>query len=425
MTRLLTCLLITLLTSCTLPGVRSQAVSRVSPPLKPVGTYSLRGDPNFSPNQLPGEMKLWHTRLWDGIRYVNDSDSSFNPEELAASGDLPALGRKFNNYITTLITSLRVTKDLALLDEIDRLMEIARTQLADYDGDGFRNWRYLDEDGDAEYYGNDYYTMEEILAHSVVAAAAAALHENAAFNERYREHAIFWEDYLKNDFEAKWRKRNDVPFGFPFLVRNLMHPYVEFIRYHLYMYDLTGDAAYYSEAERMARDVTQQVRKVYTAGGPAYVWDQRFLPEAERSDAAGCQPFSYLRLTFQTFQDLALEGFSIFDDTFMQYVSTAMTSLVMKDSYRSFAKDICGGMFQAGLKPSSFDDGITFHFVNYPYAVVGKWDATGKLERAVRRAYNEVDLDDSYYPMGRANLSAEMLFLLANKPDGRRESAKR
>ncbi len=370
-------------------------------------------------------MKLWHTRLWDGIRYVNDSDSSFNPEELAASGDLPAIGRKFNNYITTLITALRVTKDLALLDEIDRLMEIARTQLADYDGDGFRNWRYLDEDGDAEYYGNDYYTMEEILAHSVVAAAAAALYENAAFNERYREHAIFWEDYLKNDFEAKWRKRNGVPFGFPFLVRNLMHPYVEFIRYHLYMYDLTGDAAYYSEAERMAREVTQQVRKVYTAGGPAYVWDQRFLPEAERSDAVGCQPFAYLRLTFQTFQDLALEGFSIFDDTFMQYIATAMTSLVMKDSYRSFAGDICGGRFQAGLRPSGRDDGITFHFVNYPYAVVGKWDATGKLERAVRRAYNEVDLDDNYYTMGRANLSAEMLFLLANNPDGRRESAKR
>ena len=108
----------------------------------------------------------------------------------------------------------------------------------------------------------------------------------------------------------------------------------------------------------------------------------------------------------------------------MQYVSTAMTSLVMKDSYRSFAGDICGGRFLAGLRPSGREDGITFHFANYPYAVVGKWDATGKLERAVRRAYNEVDLDDKYYPMGRANLSAEMLFLLANNPDGKRNPAR-
>lgn len=417
--RVLTCLLALLLTSCSLPGVKSQAVSRVSPPLRPVGTYSLKGDPNFSPNQLPSEMRLWHTRFWDGVRYINDSKGDFNPEAMASSGDLNAIGRKLNNYITTLLTTLRVTKDLAILDEVDRLMELARAQLKDYNGDGFRNWRYLAEDGDDSFYGDDEFTMEEILTHSVVAAAAAALNENAAFDSRYREHATFWKDYLKNDFEAKWRERNEVPFGFPFLTRNLMHPYVQFIRYHLYMYELTGEAAYYSEAERMAREVPQQVRRVYTSGGPAYVWDQRFLPEAERDEALSCQPFVYLRLTFQAFQDLALEGFSIFDTTFMQYVATAMTSLVMKDSYRSFASDICGGMYQAGLKPSSFDNGITFHFVNYPYAMIGKWDATGKLERAVRRAYNEVDLDDGYYTLGRANLSAIMLFLLANNPDAR------
>ncbi len=419
-TRVLTCLFAFLLTSCTLPGVSSQAVSRVSPPLKPVGTYSLKGDPNFDPNQLPGEMKLWHTRLWYGVRYVNDHDSDFDPETLAASGDLNALGRKFSNYVTTLLTALRVTKDLALLDEVDRLMEIARTQLADYNADGFRNWRYLAESGDRTYYNDDYHVMEEILTHSVVAAAAAALHENAAFSERYREHAIFWEDYLKNDFEAKWRERNDVRSGFPFLTRDLMHPYVEFIRYHLYMYELTSETGYLSEAERMAAEVTQQVKRVYTTGGPAYVWDQRFLPAADGAGSLACQPFVYLRLTFQAFQDLAMEGMSVFDDTFMQYVATSMTSLVMRDSYRSFTKDICGGTYQAGIKPSSGDGGITFHFVNYPYAVVGKWDATGRLERAVRRAYAEVDLDDNFYPVGRANLAAEMLFLLANNPDGQR-----
>ena len=65
--RLLAFLAVLLLTGCTLPAAQSQAVSRVSPPLQPVGLYSLRADPGFDPNQLPGEMQLWHTRLWEGI----------------------------------------------------------------------------------------------------------------------------------------------------------------------------------------------------------------------------------------------------------------------------------------------------------------------------------------------------------------------
>ena len=416
--------LLALLTGCTLPGAQSQAVSRVSPPLAPVGLYSLRGDPAFDPNRLPGELRLWHTRLWDGIDYVNNYDSRINPQTLAATGDLYALGRSFNTYVTTLLNALRVTKDPALLGEVDRLLEIARAQLADYNGDGFLNWRYLNEGAaNDDLYGDDYHIMDDILAHSLIAAAAGALRENAALDNRYAEHADFWQDYLQNHFEAKWRRRNDVSSGFPFLSRDLMHPYVQFIRYHYYMGKLTGDEAYLAEAERMAGKVTEQVRQVYTAGGPAYVWNQRFLPEGD-GERLTCQPFVYLQLTFQAFEDLALEGFSIFDDAFMQRVATSMTALVVEDGYRRFAKDICGGTYQAGFIPfSSGDGGITYHFVNMPYAEIGKWDATGQLRRNVERAYNEVDLDDFYYPRSRMNLSAAMLFLLANNPDAQRVAA--
>lgn len=425
MIRVLACLLVFLLTSCTLPGARSQAVSRISPPLKPVGTYGLRGDPNFSPTQLPGEMRLWHTRLWDGIDYLNDFGGNLSAETLATSGDLYSLGRSFNNYVTTLLNALRVTKDLALLDEVDRLLELTRRDLVDHNGDGFLDWRYLNTSGDEggqNYYGDDFHVMDDMLTHSLIATAAAALKENAEFDRRYAEHAAFWTDYLQNNFEAKWRQRNEVAFGFPFLSRDLMHPYVQFIRYHYYMYQLTGNAAYYSEAERMAAQVTRQVRKVYTTGGPGYVWNQRFLPEGD-GDVLMCQPFVYLKLTFQAFQDMALEGFSVFDDTFMQHVATSMTALVMDDGYRSFATDICGGTYQAGFYPAQGDGGVTFHFVNQPYAEIGKWDATGRLKRAVERAYREVDLDDQANPRGRANLSATMLLLLANDPDGQRTAA--
>ena len=74
-------------------------------------------------------------------------------------------------------------------------------------------------------------------------------------------------------------------------------------------------------------------------------------------------------------------------------------------------------MFQAGFFPSTGDNGVIYHFMNFPFAEVGKWDATGKLERTVKRAYNEVDLEDDHFPRGQANLSATMLFLLAADPD--------
>jgi len=42
--------------------------------------------------------------------------------------------------LTALLTLFRVTGDIELLEEIDRLMEIAKGRLNDSDGDGFRNW---------------------------------------------------------------------------------------------------------------------------------------------------------------------------------------------------------------------------------------------------------------------------------------------
>ena len=403
--------------ACTLPGVRSQAISRVSPPLGPVGVYDLEGDPNFTPSQLTPEMQEWHSRLLEGITRVNTFNPKVTPNTIALSGDSYAVARNLNVYVTSLLTSLRVTGDLAFLDEADRLMELARSKLADYNGDGFMNWRYLNPSNPG-IYGDDYGEMDEILAHSLVAAVAAALQANEAFNPRYGEHAAFWLDYLQNDFEAKWRQRNDKPEGLPVLNFGLTHPYVQFIRYHHYMYQLTGDKAYEDEAERRAKLVLKQVREVFTPGGPGYVWDQRFLPESD-AGALACQPLIYLQYTFQAFQDLAVEGMTVFDTEFMQRVATTMTELVMLDGYKRMAPDICGGSFQRGLLSKASAPGIPYHYVNFPYATIGKWDATGKLEQAVRDAYDDIDFDDLHYTFAPVNLPAEMLFLLANNPDSR------
>jgi hypothetical protein len=131
----------------------------------------------------------------------------------------------------------------------------------------------------------------------------------------------------------------------------------------------------------------------------------------------GCQPFIYLQYTFQAFQDLALEGVPPFsNEAFMKRVATAMTELVMDDGYETFAKDICGGVFQGGLSPTSGDRGVTSHFVNYPFGVVGKWDANGKIERTVRDAFDDVEFDVNN--PSEVNLSAIMLLILAGSPDG-------
>jgi hypothetical protein len=62
---------------------------------------------------------------------------------MAASGDLYTLGRGLNDYVTALLSAPRATGDLKFLDEVDRLLEIARGRLADANGDGFLDWRWL------------------------------------------------------------------------------------------------------------------------------------------------------------------------------------------------------------------------------------------------------------------------------------------
>lgn len=361
-------------------------------------------------------MQLWHSRLLEGIGGINASNGILKPDTLALSGDLYNFGRHLNVYLTSLITALRVTGDLTLLDEADRIMEVARTKLADYNGDGFLNWRYLNPREEGDYFGDDYHVMDEVLTHSMVASVAAALKANEAFNPRYAEHAAFWTDYLQNQFEAKWRRRNEVSSGFPFMSRDLTHPYIQFIRYHHYMYSLTGDAAYAEEAQRRAQNVTLQVREVFTPAGPAYVWDQRFFPDKNGSPI-GCQPFVYLQYTFQGFQDLAFEGVSPFSTQFMQRAATAMTALVMDDGYASFAPNICGGVFQKGLYSTTSRRGREDQFLNYPFGVIGKWDASGKIEATVRAAYDGSEINP--VTPTEINLSAIMLLLLANDPDAR------
>ncbi len=330
----------------------------------------------------------WHKRLLATIsnpRFHPDLD----PKKLAAYGDLFRLGRQLNEYMTGLILAYRKTGNPVIAKQIDTILNIAKSKLRDTNGDGYQNWTYqADFNAEARlYYGRDDHRMDEMLTHSMVASAAYTLKQAG-----YSSSAAFWTDYLRNDFEAKWRKRNNKPTGFPFLDHKLMHPSTSFIRYHLYMYKLTGKSEYYDEAKRLAGLVKDTMR--LSDGG--YVWSHF------RGTMYGCQPMVYVRFTTQALADLATADPNLFDATFMKRVAHTMAYKALKDiDGTKLAGNSCG---------TGGTYGSVRTFSQSPYAQLVPWDGSGRLETATERAYAVVERENLASPKS-SNTPAIMVFL--------------
>lgn len=365
-------------------------------------------DPEFPP-LADDSLETWNSRLAATItnpkygiiydsQYGYESNGWMDPVKQANSGDLYVLGRNFNQYATGLILAYRKSGDPAPMRQLDLLMGLIRETLGDPNGDGYLNWRYLHYGSDSSSspsIGDDYHEMDEILTHSVVAAVAYALKQAG-----YSSSASFWTDYLQNDFEAKWRKRKNKPSGFPFLTKSLMHPYVQWIRYHLYMGKLTGDGSYTREATRMAGVVRGNMRLTSTAGGPGYEWGH--FVQLGGSESLGCQPMVYVRYTTQALADLATQDSRLFDTTFMQRVANTMAYKAWKTTDGSqLANDVCGGGSHGSLYYSS----------SHPYTVLAAWDQSGRLEEISIRAYYATERNRESSPR-TYNLPAVMVFTL-------------
>jgi len=315
---------------------------------------------------------------------------ALDPKLLAASGDLYKLGRHFNNYVTTIILAYRETGDRDLVRQLDAVMNIAKGKLRDTNGDGYKNWRYLHSGADSTsqpFYGTDLHVMDEMMTHSMVAAAAYTL-KQAGFSSS----AAFWTGYLKNDFEAKWRKRNKKSSGFPFINHFLMHPTTQFVRYNFYMYKLTGQSSYYSEAKRLAGTVKNTMR----SSGSGYVWAHQV------SRKSGCQPTVYVQYTTQALADLASGGSGLFDTTFMKRVANTMAYKVLKSTDgTSMAANVCGS--------SSY--GSIYTFAQMPYAQLAPWDGSNRLKSTAERVYAATERRTMESPK-TANIAAQMVFTL-------------
>ncbi len=354
--------------------------------------FTLVGNPNFSASQLPSEMQTWYNRLWQAI---NNSSQYPNANSAASSGDLYYLGRKLHAHMMGLIAAFRATGDLKLVAEIDRLMELARTQLQDWDGDGWISWRWL-YDPSSAYYGNDTHQMDEILTHSMVAEVAYVLKSNAQFNSTYGTHAQFWQDYLVHTWIPKWQARGGVE-------KNLTYPYAAFMKFYYYLYKLTGDSSYLTEATRRANVLYGMMVEGQGSRGPLFTWDHR-VPNL--GDAAwGCAPTVYSVLTVMSMEDMALEGFGNWaSDSYMAHYAGTFRDNVVTYGTTQLAGTLCGG-----------DGG------NYQYEEIGKyangaapglaaWDTTGVLQSFNVDVYNSVE--GSATPK-RIYIPAYMLLTLA------------
>jgi hypothetical protein len=370
---------------------------------------TLRIDPAFNEERLSTEAHLWYRRFWEGLRNPHQYPDATT---LAQSNNTYSYGRSLNTHITTILQMLRVTGDQRLLDEVDRLTELMRSQLKDrsiltkggstYQSDGYLNWQWH-YTSDAKYSGTDVHVMDEMLTHSLVASYAYAFYLNRDLDPRYAERARFWTTYLKNHFEAKWRKRNKIPTGFPFLEKKLTHPYIQWIRYHFYMARLTGEKAYENEALRMSGILKEQIKAVSTPVGTGSMWDHAMTVLGARS--YGAQPTHYARYTVQAAADLADEKFSIFGQAgYMERMAVTLTNYVMGGNRNIYAEKIDG----SGTGGESLD-----RFAISPWAMLGRWDKTGKLKIETERVYRQIELLPEK-PL-RIYLPAGMVFSLMNQ----------
>jgi hypothetical protein len=341
---------------------------------------SLLADPNFTPSRLPEEARQWYDRLWAGI---TNPEQRPNATELAGSNNLYDYGRSLNTHMTTLLHVFRATGDLRILDEIDRLAQIMRSRLKDssilkeggstYEKDGFLNWVYM---RDNSYQGTDVHEMDDMMTHSMVASVAYAFYVNRDLDSKYAERAAFWTDYLENHFEAKWRKREGISSGFPFLTKKLTHVYVQWIRYHYYMFRLTGKPAYHEEASRMAQVIANNFTVVKSPAGEAARWDHGI------QEVHGTQRTNYARYTMQGLADLSMENFNMFlSNDFMKRIAATLSFFILRpDEEDSIAYHVDGkGSLTADMYSIS------------PFPELGYWDNSGRIRVVSEKIFNRLE----------------------------------
>jgi len=360
----------------------------------------LTGDPDFTPGQLPPAVRCWYEELW---AVLLDPTRSAYYTSRADRYDLYTYSREMNTHVNALLTALRVTGDLAILDEVDRLAQHMRAKLEDTwtrgagndsgSHDGYLNWVW-DRDGSDEHRGRDIHEIDEMRTHALVAQFAYAFKANEGLEGPngvdYAERARFWTDYLVNHFEAKWRERHDVPWPeFPFLTRPHMHETVDFIRYHHYLYRLTGREPYRAEAARLTKLALDNLVEVPSASGPALVSPRSVLSLGGSLEYL--MPSTYVRYLYASAVDLNLEGVDGWaSEAVLVKLARSLSEFVIDNGASDFARDMGGGIDRGSVPASDSDQWSRFAPARYnisPYALLSAWDAGGTISDVSRQIF--------------------------------------
>lgn len=343
----------------------------VQPPLEPRTLTTWTINPNFSESNISDpETLAWYRRVKLEIaeeRKQKCLPPGTAPEAYpfypgsatlsACSGVKHYIGRGLQSDVNALLTLFRVTGDRELLEEIDRLMEIAKAQLDDTDGDGYRNWHWLDI-----YDTNDFNLKEDTLAHSYIPVISYVFRENIVYSTKthdYKVHSDEWLEYLRKEFEAKWAIRSATARYEGLPVKNLFHPYIQMLRYSVYMAKLfPEDDKYQRLQQRLAATVLNEFKIDSTDNGDAFVWSHEVRHEKFGDDPDECLHFqmgSYPNQTIQTFMDLALEGYPRFADTkTMRILSrTVSESILEPNQFSSLMYKDVGGLRNGSLTPNT------------------------------------------------------------------------
>jgi hypothetical protein len=375
-------------------GRSNDAMSAAWLPEPPRSPLPLRGDPTFDPAGLDDLERYWYDELWDTL---SDEEFVSYSTEVARRDDLYHYGRTLHTIINSLLTAFRVTGDLALLDEVDRLTEHMRAQLRDgwrntLDGtngtrDGFLNWVYRAGGGSTAHQGKDLHVFDEMRTHALVAEFTWAFHNNRDLTSPgdvpYGERADAWQAYLSEHFEAKWRARNGVPGSrLPFLEHDSLHANVAFAKYHHYVGLLRGSARDRTEAERLSQRVLSHFVTVPLDGGQGVVWPRRL--EAT-GDQHYLQPTTYARYVVMDAVTLHLEGARSWSDRrLLDAMAITVRALIIDPAAAdiTFTRDVGGGVARGGIPaspPTEFDPITENRYANSSYALVAAWDHTGSL----------------------------------------------
>ena len=368
-----------------------RATPQSAPPQRALSPIPL--EMRVRPVRLDLETEYWLSALKSTKNFQSRS-SRYSLERLAASGRVQDLSRHLNLQLTGVLAALRATGDRALLEKVYVVMERERATLRDTNGDGYLNWLYLaaDPSDNPGLNGTDKHVMEEIMAHSIVAQAAYAFKLNRDLDEKYSEAASFWEDYLINHYEAKWRERTGEK-GYPIIEKSLFHPYVNNTRYYHYMFKLTGEDAYRRERDRQVEVIKRQL----LPDDGAFVWTQavnEYLGSRGGKMWWSYQPVGYAGESMSALADLGLEGV-LKEDTMRGIANTLSEKLLDGENRSSFMAGDVGEVrpaiyYSPFLKRPVFIDSIskgrggTFYFGTRGYALLAPWDETGEVtDRAI------------------------------------------